>query len=319
MDKELVETHISWVILTDQYAFKIKKPIKYSFLDFSSLERRHYFCEKEIQLNQRLASNMYLEVVPVTQDGKKRFRLGEKGGKVVDYAVKMNRLDNTKEMDLLLLKEQVTSTQIKKIAKIIASFHKQAIVIERDYPHQHFLDKFNDIKSISATVGQFLGESYQQLIINAVKASDQYLNANMEYMQYRFQEGFIRDGHGDLHSKNIFLYDQPVIFDCIEFNDELRYLDIIDEIAFFCMDLEANHRRRLADEFYSHYLELMGMEQDEKVNQLLAYYKGYRANIRAKVLALNLIQITNKKLKRFKIREIKAYLDLMADYILHLN
>ena len=311
--KELIETHISWVILTDHYAFKIKKPVKFSFLDFSTPERRAYYCQKELELNLRLAPQMYLKVVPVFLNAS--YSLGEGNGNTVDSAVMMNRMDTSKEMDLLLIKDQVKRSHIHDIAETITNFHCRTTRITSGYDIRDFQNKFNDITSILHFVRNALGARYVSIIDEAIQVSEAFLQRNKDLMDARFKEGFIRDGHGDLHSKNIFLYKEPVIFDCIEFSDALRQLDVLDEVAFFCMDLDANEKPELSTVFLDKYMELMEMPRDPELLALFTYYKGYRANIRAKVLALNLAQITHKKFKRMKIRELKRYLELMRYYL----
>ena len=293
--RELIETHISWVILTDHYAFKIKKPLKFSFLDFSTPERRAYFCKRELELNLRLAPEMYLKVTPVCYNSG--YTVGERCGETIDTAVMMRRMDSSREMDLLLIKDQVKPSHIHEIARTIAKFHQGATQVTHAYDLSDFVEKFNDITSITPFVSEVLGSEYVQIIKDSIKVSDIFLKSNASFMEERFKDGFIRDGHGDLHSKNIFLYEEPVIFDCIEFSDALRQLDVLDEIAFFCMDLDANEKPGLSNTFFDYYMELMGMPCDQGAIQLFTYYKGYRANIRAKVLALNLAQITPQKIQ----------------------
>jgi len=317
-ENQFIETHISWVFLVRDHAYKIKKPIKYSFLDFSTLKKRKYFCEKEIVLNKRLAPDMYLGVVPVTRNGKD-LHLENGGSGVIDYAVKMRRMDNSREMDLLLLKNEVTEEDVRRLAKKIAGFHKSVRVITRDFDFQRYREDFNDLESVLNTVSEYLGKHYARRIENAVERSDSYLKTNRAFLNSREKDGFVREGHGDLHSKNVFILKEPVIFDCIEFSEQLRFLDIINEVAFFCMDMEANHHPELGEIFFALYLEEMGITPTQGLQQLFSYYKAYRANVRAKVYALNISQVSDKKIIRLKLLEIKRYLILMCNHLARID
>jgi aminoglycoside phosphotransferase family enzyme len=277
---ELVETHISWVFLYDRFVYKIKKPIRYSFLDFSTLEKRKYYCEREIELNKRLTHDIYLDVQPVVEISG-RYYIGGQRGEVVDYAVRMRKLDRSRQMDVLLRQNDVTPSDIRNLAEKIAGFHKASAVIYKKNVLQ-IRDEFNDLGNERA----YLSAADGAIIDLAIGSSDAFVEAHTALLAERLKSGFYRDCHGDLHSRNIFLLPDPQPFDCIEFNDEYRQIDVLNEIAFLCMDLDAFGRPELADLFLRYYNHVFPAIRSEEDRRLFLYYKSYRANVRAKVNSL---------------------------------
>ena len=312
LNGKLLETHISWVILTKQFAFKIKKKMQYSFLNFSSLEKRKFYCERELLLNARF-TDIYKEVLPIKRKGNNLY-IGDGIGETIDYTVRMKRLQTAKQMDHLLQKNRVNKAQIKVLAKKIADFHQRTNIIYTPFNKEQAKNKFNDILSVVDWIKINLGNSYADLIEKAVMSSNTFLDQNEQYIAKRIKQGFWRDGHGDLHSKNIFLYKDPVIFDCIEFNDAFRQMDVLNEVAFFCMDLEAFQRNDLSKQFMQTYLELFPCMKNQNEEKLFVYYKCYRTNVRAKVNTLRGMQSVDKiEISKFGV-EIKKYLKLMDHY-----
>ena len=311
---ELIETHISWVIICDDLVYKIKKPIYYSFLDFSTLKKRKFYCEREIELNKRLTTGIYIDVQPVKY--KADIFIGEGEGKIIDYAVKMHRVDREKQMDKLLLRDKVSVTDIKNLAEKISSFHKQAKIIEND-DSKNIGELFNDLLSQEDFLKNHLLCS--SLIEDALEASGQFLKNNKMLLEERIAKGYVRDCHGDLHSRNIFLLPDPQPFDCIEFNDALRQIDVLNEIAFLCMDLDAFGRKDLADLFVGYYSTLLPAMQSGEDKMLFIYYKAYRANIRAKVNSLRAKDAANETELKKALDEVYKYLLLMNGYLLALR
>ncbi len=309
----LIETHISWVILTREYAFKIKKPMQYSFLDFSTLANRKFYCERELWLNQRL-TDIYLDVLPIRQQGGSMV-IGKGAGKTIDYAVRMKKLQAAKKMDVRLRKNQVSRMHMDSLAKKIAHFHQHTTIIRTAFDPSRSKIDFNDIETIADWAGSHLGQSHTGQIRKAIAQSNAFLDRYGNLIRRRIEEGFQRDGHGDLHAKNIFLYRDPVIFDCIEFNDAFRQIDVLNEVAFFCMDLEAHERWDLSKHFMGSYLERMPCIRSAREVKLFTYYKAYRANIRAKVNAFRAMQaISARQLNKYA-NEVKKYLHLMTHYL----
>ncbi len=299
LNAKVVETHISWVLLARDFVFKIKKPVKFSFLDFSSLERRKHYCEREIELNSRL-TDIYLDVVPITFPDA-IYEIGESSGKALEYAVRMKRQDSALEMDKMLKAGKVQDPHIEKLAKIMAGFHDRAEMIKEPFDIEKMQADFNDILTV-----QKKGEAETTGVIKkAVEYSNRFLNKHRKLIEDRVAGGFRRDLHGDFHSGNIFLTKNPIVFDCIEFNDTLRYVDILDELAFFCMDLEAHGQKALSDKFLSFYQAETHRNSSDRELELFNYYKLYRANVRAKV---NL-------LKKGRHAGASAYLGVMKRYI----
>jgi len=305
----LIHTHISWVILSDQFAFKIKRPISLGFLDFSDLEKRKFFCERELLLNSRF-SDIYLDVLPVYQL-KDAWVIGGSEGRLCDYVVRMKRMDNAKEMDKLLLKDQVTREDIEHLAEKIAEFHKGAEIISAPFDLELAKNSFNGILIVQGWLEDNLGNSYQQLVKELIDYSNLFLERNASLFQRRIDSGFKRNLHGDLHSKNIFLYKEPVLFDCIEFNDAFREIDLLSELAFLCMDLEAYGKKGLSLLFLAHYLNQIPCLRGRDDWKIFHYYKVYRASVRVMVCALQAQeQGSSKGLKN----EILRYLKLLQLY-----
>jgi len=306
------ETHISWVILTGRFAFKIKKPLKFSFLDFSSLAKRKKYCEKEVVLNRRF-SEIYIGVVPVRKRGED-WRLGKGPGNIVDYAVQMKRMQSSKRMDFLLQGRKVTIPSILSLARMIGDFHAKAEIIATPFNVDFSRKAFNDIRFIGNFVWEEFPE-YSAIVSRSVQWSDSFLRKHTDRFRERISGGFRRDVHGDLHSGNIFLYRRPVIFDCIEFNDAYRHIDVLDEIAFFCMDLEANDQKGLSRKFLVEYAHRFACFQNEEDKGIFNYFKCYRANVRAKVHALAAKQETDPGIRSRHVAWVGKYLLLMAEYM----
>lgn len=281
----VVETHISLLILDEQVVYKFKKGVQFSFLDFSTLEKRHFYCEKELALNRRLAAEMYLEVVPVRRN-KQGLCVGTEEGEIVDYGVKMRRLDNSRQMNLLLEQEKVTLPQLQQLAWQLARFHTHATRIKKDIAVEVMQRDFADILKLSDQVRTYWGPAAEKALIEAVDRSAVFLNKHSKRLQQRTEEGFVVDGHGDLHASNIFLTDPPVIFDCIEFNDHLRQIDVLNEIAFLCVDLDFFGFPDGANYFVKAYADQYPCMPDPVDHPILAYFRRYRANVRFKISLL---------------------------------
>ncbi len=311
--RELIETHISWVVVCDQFVYKIKKPIRYSFLDFSTLILRKHFCEREIELNRRLTDNIYLDVQPICE-WQGRLIIGSKEGTIIDYAVRMYKLDKEKQMDILLLENKVTDTDIRKLAEKIAFFHKNTdIIYKKDI--LDIQEEFNDLGAEKEFLTEQLGMNCSNIITHAIETSDTFIAKNKELLAARLKAGYFRDCHGDLHSRNIFLLPSPQPFDCIEFNDDFRQIDVLNEVAFLCMDLDAFGRQDLAELFvnyYNHFFPAMITDEDKS---LFIYYKSYRANIRAKVNSLRARSTMDNGSKIKALSAADKYLHLMDSYI----
>lgn len=311
--RTLIETHISWVILCEKFVFKIKKPVNYSFLDFSTLEKRRHFCEREIMLNKRLTENIYLDVKPVRRKNN-QYVIGKDTGTIIDYAVRMRRLDSEKQMDRLLQNDRVTKADIEKLAEKVASFHKTTAVI---YQKELAIgENFNDLIAEKNFLAGRSGSKYGDMISQAITASDDFLEKHKDLLAARLSGGLYRDCHGDLHARNIFLLPEPVPFDCIEFNDDFRQIDVLNEVAFLCMDLDSIGREDLSLLFLECYNRSFPCMATDEEYRLFIYYKAYRANIRAKVNSLRAKTATVNTEITKALADAEKYLLLMNRYLL---
>lgn len=314
----LIETHISWVILTEAFVYKIKKPVKFSFLDFSTLDQRKYYCEREILLNNRLTTGIYLEVLPIRKTPEDQFSITSKKGEITDYTVKMTRLDTSQQMNILLTKHLVQPQHMDQIAAQLATFHASSAKAGPPPDIAEMQQDFADIDKIKNFLSTHLGKTNEVLLEKAILFSEAFLKAQQKRIMARYEEGFVIDGHGDLHSKNIFLLDQPVIFDCIEFNDHFRYLDILNELAFLCMDLDAYGQANLGAHLMEKYNTLHPILLQPADQLLFQYFKWYRANVRLKVSGLKLMSTHFKVIPKQELEDIKIYLTLFENYYLDL-
>jgi aminoglycoside phosphotransferase family enzyme/predicted kinase len=283
-DIKLRETHISWVILTGEYAYKIKKRVKLEFLDTTTLAIRHSLCDEELRLNKRLAPDLYLEVMPITQDVK-GIHLGGTGA-VVDYAIKMKQFDPSQELPALLVRADVTAQEITHLAERLAEFHRKAAPARGDAGFDYVAQLRNSVLGNVATLLAHLN-SLQEFpaMGRLIDWTHDSLRDLYERFRKRQSRGYIRECHGDLHAHNIVRWQaQLTPFDCLEFDPNLRWIDVMNDVAFLVMDLAGHDRKDLAYEFLSRYVEKTG---DYAGIRLLPFYAVYRALVRAMVDALS--------------------------------
>jgi aminoglycoside phosphotransferase family enzyme len=307
---ELIQTHISFVFLTEKYVYKIKKPVNFGFLDFSTLEKRHVYCEKELQLNRRLCPSLYLEVVPINKSDK--ITIGG-DGKTVEYAVKMRRLPQERLMSQLLQNDQINEKIIDNIAAIVAKFHSKA----QTSPE---IDTFGGLEIVRTNwnenfvqtqkyIGQTIPHADYEFIQQKTNC---FMDTNQVLFERRVADGRVRDCHGDLYSNNIFVTDQICIFDAIEFNDRFRYSDIASDVAFLAMDLDYQNRSDLSDYFIKQYNLY---SKDTQLTLMVPFYKCYRAYVRGKVVSFRIDDPNiNAQDKVAAIKEASAYFQLAAKY-----
>ena len=307
---ELIQTHISFVFLTKNYVYKVKKAVNFGFLDFSTLDKRRLFCEKELELNRRLCPEIYLDVVSINKSGTIKIN---GGGETVEYALKMKRLPQEKIMTVLLKEGKVDKKIIDELAGIVAQFHSKA----QTSPE---ISQFGSLKIVktnwdenfaqtSKYINQTIPETEFQFI--QTKIND-FMEKNKALFDSRIADKRIRDCHGDLHSGNIFITDKICIFDAIEFNDRFRYSDVAADVAFLAMDLDFQQMSDLANYFIERYLEY---SKDQKLTQLLPFYKCYRAYVRGKVISFRLDDPhIFREEKSSATKEANAYFKLAAEY-----
>ena len=286
---EVVQTHISAVFLAGDRAFKLKKPVDFGFLDFSTAERRAHFCREELRLNRRLAPDIYLGLAPVRFLADGAVEVGEpveEPGRADELLVAMVRLPRERMMDRLLAEGGVDAADVERIGRLVASFHERAAtgpgVDEhgtREAAGRLALENFDQTEGFR---GRFFDADLHGTMRRRTAG---FLESRGRLFEHRVRHGRIRDGHGDLHSPNICLLGdgRPVIYDCIEFSPAYRCGDVASEVAFLSMDLEWRGRPDLARAFVRAYLDHAG---DRHLESLLPFYQSYRAMVRAKVSAL---------------------------------
>jgi uncharacterized protein len=309
-DLTVIETHISWLVLTGTYAYKIKKPLNLGFLDFSTLEKRCHYCHEELRLNRRLAPEIYLEVVAIT--GNFAHPCVGGSGTPLEYAVKMRQFPQQGRLDHCLQRGEVSFPLIARLAHKIATFHETIAIAPSE-----------SIYGAPDTVLQPARENFEQMNTGFQDDCDHgHLTQLQQWTHTQWQrlrpaflarkaEGFIRECHGDLHLANIALMENNiVIFDCIEFNENLRWIDVMSELAFLVMDLEDRGRSDLAWSCLNSYLEHQGDYQGLAV---FRYYQVYRALVRAKVAAIRLGQ-TSARENEVTRESYRSYLNLALSY-----
>lgn len=279
-DIQLVQTHISWVILTGDYVYKFKKPVNFGFLDFSDLNKRRACCEQELLLNRRLCPDIYLGLVQVTVDLNANFQLNGNGN-IVEYGVKMRRMPEPCMMVHLVRSGKLQSNHIDALVAVLVDFYGRA-------EHGEAINRFGS----SAAVAVNVLENFEQTapyIGQGVLSREHYEGiskyarsflGNESLFQQRIDGGHIRDCHGDLYSANICLADKVYIYDCIEFNQRFRSCDIASDIAFLVMDLEFYGLDQLARRFIDLFVKATG---DHELWAVLNFYKCYRAYVRGKI------------------------------------
>jgi len=282
---KLLQTHISYVFLTGRYAYKIKKPVNFGFLDFTTLEKRKFYCEEELRLNRRLCGDMYIDVLPITvSDGSVKIN---GSGDIVEYTVKMKELPQEALMSELLKRGKITVDVMDEIAEILSNFHNNAETnIEIESYGSIGTVKFNWDENFDQTrdfIGKTIGRRDYLLIQRAVQG---FLKNRRDLFELRQKKGRIKECHGDLHSGNIFIADRIYIYDAIEFNKRFRYCDVASDIAFLIMDLEFLGRTDLSNRLLVKYVEYSGEEED--FLEVLPFYKCYRAYVRGKVTSFKL-------------------------------
>lgn len=308
----LAETHISWVLLAGEFAYKIKKPVDFGFLDFTTVERRKFYCEEELRLNRRYAPDLYLAVVPIVGSAAQPKFGGP--GIPLDYAVKMRRFDPSQTFDHLAAAQALRPEYLDTLAETLAAFHANTA---RATPedghglpdHQRRAAEFN-----FTTIRPGLDDAADIARLNALQAWTREEYGRCEALFWRRKrEGFIRECHGDLHLGNIVLMDgNPILFDGIEFNEDLRWIDVLSELAFLVMDLEANRSPNLAWRLVNRYLAITGYYEGVA---LFNYYRLYRALVRAKIALLTRSKIMDFQERADLFARYRAYVDYGANLI----
>ncbi len=285
---EVHETHTSIVFVTDHYVYKIKKDVNFGFLDYSTLDRRQYYCQKEVDLNRRLSHDIYLQVVAIRRNQGRYCFNGH--GPIIEYVVKMRRLPNERNLEFLVRHGAVTSNMVDRLAQRLANFHTTypypPSMLQQGYGSktQVLTDWQENFAQTSIYIPELIEQDVHERLQQTVIT---FLDRHADWFDQRVTNGHIRDCHGDLRAEHVYFLepDQIRIIDCIEFNQRFRYIDVASEIAFLAMDLDRLGCAGCSNQFVQAYVK---HASDLTLYRLLDFYRCYRAFVRGKVSALNL-------------------------------
>lgn len=308
----VIETHISAVLLTGEFAYKLKKPLDMGFLDFSTLARRKHFCEEEIRLNRRLAPDLYLDSLAVTGSPESPVIGGS--GTPIEYLVRMRQFDPDQQLDQLLARGELTAAHIDALIARIAAFHAQTAQVDLasplGQPEAVFAPMQQNFDQLHPLIDQPTRRAQLERLERWTRAEYDRL---APLLAERRENGCIRECHGDMHLGNMACIEGEIaIFDGIEFNDDFRWIDVANEIAFFVMDLESRGASTLAHRALNAWVELSG---DHQALRLMRFYQTYRAMVRAKVASIRLGQPGLADTEREAVLEAyQRYADLAEHY-----
>jgi aminoglycoside phosphotransferase family enzyme/predicted kinase len=284
---ELIETHISWVLLAGDFAYKLKKPVNLGFLDFTTLERRAHFCAEELRINRRLAPDLYLDVATLRRDGG-RLQFGDEG-QIIEYAVLMRRFDQDQQLDRCLERGDFGPTEVDQISQLIGDFHESAPEAPEDSDWGRPEVVVRSVRENFSHLGPKLADGSREEAVERLRSWTEGTFADLApEIARRRLHGRVRECHGDLHLRNMARIGGKIVaFDGIEFDPALRWIDVVSDSAFLVMDLESRGRRELAWRFLNGWLRVTG---DYEGLSLLRWYLAYRHMVRAKVDAIRLGQ-----------------------------
>ena len=307
-----IETHISWVFLAAEYAYKIKKPVELGFLDFSTLDARRHYCEEELRLNRRLAPQLYLDVVPIG-GSREAPRICSRGAPL-EYALRMRRFPQDAIGDRLLVRGELTDALVANFARRLAEFHSQLSPAAPDSLYGTPESVLHNARDNFRQITPMLSEDDDLRALEALREwAEREFNLGKTELRERRSAGMVRECHGDLHLGNIVLIDSELVpFDCIEFNADLRWNDVMSEVAFLMMDLADRGAPRLAWLFLNAYLE----KSDGYAGlTVLRFYLVYRALVRAKIHLMRAQQSANEPAERSRlITAYRTYIELAAKF-----
>ncbi|MGZ3238342.1 MAG: hypothetical protein ACXU8A_13300 [Burkholderiaceae bacterium] len=308
---EAIETHMSWVFLTDGYAYKLKKPVRHDFLDFSTIEARRFYCEEEVRLNRRLATDVYLGIVAINLDSRGHLQLGT-AGNAIDWLVKMRRLPIKRMLDYAIKHGTATEQDIVKVATRLAHFYQTCtpVILDANEYRNRFLHHIN------CTRQELIQSVYQLSVtqINGICTAQSAALLNMAALfDERIQSEKIVEGHGDLRPEHVCLNPELDIIDCLEFSYDLRIADPVDELGFLALECERLGATDFGALLLRTYSELSG---DMPAAALVHFYQSYRASLRAAIAIRHL----NEEKFRYSPewpRRAREYLKLAELHIAH--
>ena len=306
---QVVQTHISVVFIAGELVYKIKKPLDLGFLDFTTLEKRKYFCQQEVRLNSRFSEGIYLGVEAI-HEGPSGINLKGEGAEI-EAAVLMRRIPHERLLIGMLHNNQVTPELLDRLADRLAYFHSNAAGGPQitSFGSNHVI--YQNLKENFEQTINFIGRTIDAQTHEAVSTlATEFLEKHQSLFRERMERGFIRDCHGDLHLEHVVILDEIMLYDCIEFNDRFRYGDTAADLAFLLMDLDFRGYPAFADRIAGRYAEWSG---DREILRLLGFYKSYRAFVRGKVEGFILDEPEVSESERQSAREVaKKYFALVS-------
>jgi aminoglycoside phosphotransferase family enzyme/predicted kinase len=308
----VIETHISWVFLTDRHAYKLKKPVRFDFVDFSLPAERRQACLDELRLNRRLAPDVYVDAIPITQESNGKLRLGG-AGRELDWVVKMRRLPAYKSLDRVLKEPRLTQTDAETISRFLEQFYI-SLPSEAVSPKTYRQAIERHIRANQDALLKSLPDD-QMRVRRIHSAQLRYLNVQKPVLDSRVLSGRVVEGHGDLRPEHIYLENPPVVIDCIEFSKQLRTLDIADELNFLAMECDRLGNGEFGKLILSTHEEMSG---DRIPAHLSSFYRCYRACVRAKVALLQAGQQMGDQ-QRNSNRQARQYIDWADHYAAQLG
>lgn len=310
---DITETAMSWIVLTKSQAFKIKKPLKSRLYDFSDINSRKRFCEAEVELNQKLAPNVYLGVIPIVDTLLPSN--GQEYNGIIDYAVLMKRLRIAKQMNRMLDRSEVNKAHILKLVRYIVRFHAQSKVVNQLPITSEFKSRWHTLVNYNFTNGIPEQSDVSSVLKRADTLFKSFIIKDHDYLNDRKEFGKVKELHGNLQCDNVYLYNKPLILDCIEFSDTLRHVDILNEAALLCMDLEAHGEHYLSGYFYKEYKKRMGTVNEECDDYLFVLYKLFHALKKAKENNQKAVDFSNRSNYYSYAHEIEIYGNLINSYV----
>lgn len=307
-----IETSISHVFLGELYVYKIKKPVDFGYCDFTTLKKRHHYCREEVGLNRRLAADVYIGVVPLYGRGDRfsfhRFR----GSSIVEYAVKMKRIPDACILRTLIEQGKPLYGKLEGIGKTLSAFHDRAPAYRGS--------RYGGVKTLRWATEQnfeqiapYCGLTINRTLLDRLRAyTRSFIDGHRDLILGRKNRGFVRPGHGDLHSQHVCLTEPPIIFDCIEFNKAFRIIDTLQDISFLLMDLEYRGRFDLSRRLLTSY---SAGQKSPLPDELLRFYKVYRAVVRGKVDSLLFSQSADPGTRQKGLKTATDYFKLAEHYI----
>lgn len=275
---EVIETHMSWVFMTDLFAYKLKKPIAYNHLDFSTLEARHHYCVEEVRLNRRLAANVYLNVLPLLIDADGNLQLSGEG-QVTEWLIRMRRLPAKLALDQCIRNGNIPEKPFTRLAEKLSRFYlncRSAPVTPKQYRDRYALHVVDVIADIAP-------EEYgmpMDVVQDVFRKMNAFMRDRAELLDERALNGKIVEGHGDLRAEHVYLETDPVVIDCLEFSKELRIADAVADMAFLALECERLGAAQEGDKLMRWYSTITG---DNPAPELIHFYQTYHACSRARL------------------------------------